>query len=119
MVVCVTVVAWSFAGPFALAVLVLAALYGRAHWAAAGWRLRDGRLAVRSMVLARTTVLAPARFRESHTVAQNVFQRRASLADLSVAFGKQTTARIRRQRGRPVGHAAAADALDRGADLPL
>ena len=47
------------------------------------------------MLLARTTVLAPARFRESHTVAQNVFQRRASLADLSVAFGKQTTARIR------------------------
>ena len=54
------------------------ALYGRAHWRAAGWRLRDGRLAVRSMLLARTTVLAPARFRESHTLAQNVFQRRAA-----------------------------------------
>ena len=47
------------------------------------------------MMLARTTVLAPARFRESHTVAQSVFQRRAELADLSVAFGKQTTARVR------------------------
>ena len=63
--------------------------------ASAGWRLRGGRLAVRSMVLARTTVLAPAHFRESHTVAQNVFQRRARFADLSVAFGKQTTARVR------------------------
>ena len=47
------------------------------------------------MRLARTTVLAPARFRESHTLAQNLFQRRADLADLEVAFGKQTTARIR------------------------
>jgi putative membrane protein len=82
-------------GPYALAVLVLAALYGRAHWRAAAWRLRDGRLAVRSLLLARTTILAPARFRESHTLEQNVFQRRASLADLEVAFGKQTTARIR------------------------
>jgi putative membrane protein len=47
-------------------------------------------------------VLAPARLREHHTVAQNWFQRRAGLADLSVAFGKQTTARIR--------HLEAADA---------
>ncbi len=90
-----TVAAWFAVGPYAVLLLVLAALYGRAHWSAAGWRLSDGRLAVRSMMLARTTVLAPAHFRESHTVAQNVFQRRASLADLSVAFGKQTTARIR------------------------
>lgn len=90
-----TVGAWFLVGPYALALLALAALYGRAHWRAAAWRLRDGRLAVRSMLLARTTVLAPARFRESHTVAQNVFQRRASLADLSVAFGKSTTARVR------------------------
>jgi putative membrane protein len=90
-----TVAGWFAVGPYALLILVLAALYGRAHWGAAGWRLSDGRLAVRSMVLARTTVLAPASFRESHTVAQNVFQRRSALADLSVAFGKQTTARIR------------------------
>ena len=47
------------------------------------------------MLLAQTTVLAPARFRESHTLAQNLLQRRASLADLEVAFGKETTARIR------------------------
>ena len=47
------------------------------------------------MLLAQTTVLAPAHFRESHTLAQNVLQRRASLADLEVTFGKETTARIR------------------------
>ena len=45
--------------------------------------------------IARVTVLAPARLRESHTWTQNVFQRRADLADLSVTFGKSTTARIR------------------------
>jgi putative membrane protein len=85
---------WFAVGPFALLALLIG-LYGVERWRSAGWRLRDGRLAVRSLLFARTTVLAPARFRESHTVAQNVFQRRAQLADLSVAFGKSTTASIR------------------------
>jgi putative membrane protein len=91
----VAAAAWVPLGPYGLIAVVAAAVYGRARWQAAGWRLRDGRLAVRSLRFARTTVLAPARFRESHTVAQNVFQRRAALADLSVAFGKSTTARVR------------------------
>jgi putative membrane protein len=85
---------WFLVGPFALLALLLGS-YGLARYRAAGWRLREGRLAVRSLVVARTTVLAPARLRESHTVSQNVFQRRARLADLSVAFGKSTTARVR------------------------
>jgi putative membrane protein len=92
-VVCVG--AWLVVGAWALVALAVGALYGRERWRAAAWRLRDGRLAVRSLRMARTTVLAPARFRESHTVAQNVLQRRAELADLEVAFGKRTTARIR------------------------
>ncbi|MGH2969709.1 MAG: PH domain-containing protein, partial [Solirubrobacteraceae bacterium] len=63
---------------------------------AAGWRLADdGRLAICSRMLARTTVLAPAANRESHDLAQTALQRRARLADVSVAFGKRTTARIR------------------------
>jgi putative membrane protein len=82
-------------GPFAPLALAVGIVYGRARWNAAAWRLQDGRLAIRSMRLARTTVLAPARFRESHTLTQNLLQRRADLADLEVAFGKQTTARIR------------------------
>ena len=94
--------AWFVVGAFAPLALVVGVAYGHARWRAAAWRLADGRLAVRSMRLARTTVLAPARFRESHTLAQNVLQRRAGLADLEVAFGKQTTARIR--------HLEAADA---------
>ncbi|HWK27461.1 MAG TPA: PH domain-containing protein [Solirubrobacter sp.] len=91
----VTAGAWFVVGPLALLVLPAALLYGRARWRAAVWRLDGGRLAVRSLRLARTTVLAPAEFRESHTLAQNLLQRHARLADLEVAFGKQTTARIR------------------------
>jgi putative membrane protein len=81
--------------PWPLAALLAGLAYGRARWRAAGWRLRDGRLAVRSLLLARTTVLAPARNRESHELAQSVLQRRARLADLRVDFGKSTAARIR------------------------
>ncbi len=91
----VSVAAWFLVGPPALIALIAGALYGQARWRAAAWRLQDGRLAISSMLLAQTTVLAPAHFRESHTLAQNVLQRRASLADLEVTFGKETTARIR------------------------
>jgi putative membrane protein len=89
--------AWALlgAGPWALLVAVPAAGYGGLRFHAAGWRLRDGRLAVRSLGLARTTVLAPGAHRESHTVAQTVLQRRADLADVEVAFGKRTGARVR------------------------
>ncbi len=90
----VTVGLWFLVGPFALLALVLAA-YGWARFRAAAWRVRDGRLAVRSLTFARVTVLAPVRLRESQTVSQNPFQRRADLATLAVPFGKSTTARIR------------------------
>jgi putative membrane protein len=82
-------------GPWALLAAVPAAGYGAARYRAAGWRLSDGRLAVRSLLLARTTVLAPAANRESHAIEQTVLQRHGDLADLEVAFGKSTTARIR------------------------
>jgi putative membrane protein len=81
--------------PWPLLALAAGLAYGRARWRAAGWRLRDGRLAVRSLRMARTTVLAPARNRESHTLAQSVLQRRARLADLHVDFGRKTAASIR------------------------
>jgi len=91
----VSVAAFFAVGAWSVPALVLGVLYGWARWRAAGWHFSDGRLAVRGLRVARVTVLAPARFRESHTLVQNVFQRRAGLADLDVAFGKRTTARIR------------------------
>lgn len=69
--------------------------YGALAFRAAGWRLEAGRLAIRSRRLARSTVLARAAGRESHELDQTVLQRRARLADVAVAFGKGTVARIR------------------------
>jgi putative membrane protein len=82
-------------GPWLLPAAVAGAAYGMARFRAAGWRLEGGRLAVRSLGLARRTVLAPAGHRESHAIAQNLLQRRAGLADVEVAFGKRTGARVR------------------------
>ena len=81
--------------PWLLAAGLAGPAYGALRWRAAGWRLAGGRLAVRSRLMARTTVLAPARNRESHDLAQTPLQRRARLAHLHVAFGKTTTAGIR------------------------
>jgi putative membrane protein len=86
---------WLVTGPWALPLAALLAAYGVLRYRAAGWRLQDGRLAVRSLRLARTTVLGPATHREWHAVVQNPLQRQARLADVVVAFGKRTTARVR------------------------
>lgn len=89
--------AWAFtpAGPWVLPAALLLGGYGLLRHRTAGWRLEGGRLAIRSLRLARTTVLGPARYREWHEVSQNPFQRRGRLADVFVAFGKQTDARVR------------------------
>jgi putative membrane protein len=86
--------AWLLVGPWGLVATPVAAAYGVARFRAAGWRFADGRLVVRSLMLARTTVLAPAEARESVTLGQTVFQRRGHLADVAVAFGKRTHARL-------------------------
>jgi putative membrane protein len=89
-------IAWlAGATAWPLTAALLGFAYGWIAWRGAGWRLRDGRLAMRRAALARTTILAPARYRESQTVSQSVWQRRAELASLHVEFGKRTTARIR------------------------
>jgi len=81
--------------PWPLALAPLGAPYGALGWGAAGWRLRNGRLAIRSRRLTRTTVLAPAAGREHQDLAQTALQRRARLADVAVSFGKGTRATIR------------------------
>jgi putative membrane protein len=97
------------AGPLPLLAGVAGLAYGWAMWRGAGWRLRDGRLAVSRRRLAVTTVLAPVLNRESHTVSQSLFQRRARLASLDVEFGKSTSAFI--------AHLEAADARAAWNDL--
>ena len=83
------------ASPWPLVLAPLLALNGWWTFKAAGWRLRDGRLAMRSRMLASTTLLTPAARLQQHATAQNPFQRRAGLADLAVAVGKGGRARVR------------------------
>jgi putative membrane protein len=82
-------------GPWGLLAAPALALNGRLDYRAAGWRLRDGRLALRWRRLARTTLLTPAARLQEHAIAQNPLQRRAGLADLAVAVGKGGRARVR------------------------
>jgi putative membrane protein len=97
--------AWAFtpAGPWVLPAVLVLGGYGLLRFRAAGWRLHDGRLAIRSLMLARTTVLGPARHREWHELRQNPLQRRARLADVFVAFGKRTGARVRHLEAATAG----------------
>ena len=81
--------------PWPLLAAPLLALNGWWSFQAAGWRLRDGRLVLRTRRLARTTLLTPAARLQQHALAQNPFQRRAGLADLAVAVGKGGHARVR------------------------
>jgi putative membrane protein len=81
--------------PWPLLVAPLLALDGWLDYRAAGWRLRDGRLAISSRQLAWSTLLTPAARLQEHAIAQNPLQRRAQLADVAVAVGKGGRARVR------------------------
>ena len=88
--------AWAVSGtPWPLLVAPLLALDGWLDYRAAGWRLRDGRLAMRSRRLAWSTLLMPAARLQEHSIAQSPLQRRARLADLAVAVGKGGHAQVR------------------------
>jgi putative membrane protein len=88
--------AWAVLGtPWPLLVAPLLALDGWLDYRAAGWRLRDGRLAMRSRRLAWSTLLTPAARLQQHSIAQSPLQRRARLADLAVAVGKGGHAQVR------------------------
>jgi putative membrane protein len=81
--------------PWPLLVAPLLALDGWLDYRAAGWRLRDGRLVMRSRRLAWSTLLMPAARLQQHSIAQSPLQRRARLADLAVAVGKGGHAHVR------------------------
>ena len=82
-------------GPWPLLLAPLLALDGWLDYRAAGWRLRDGRLAMSSRELAWSTLLTPAARLQEHAIAQSPLQRRAGLADLEVEVGKSGSAHVR------------------------
>jgi putative membrane protein len=81
--------------PWPLVAALAGAAYGLLRYRAAGWRVRDGRLAIRSRRLACTTVLAPAARIQQHGLRQTILQRRRRLADLDVRVGAGTRGRVR------------------------
>ena len=99
------------AGPWPLLAAVPAAALGAARWRAAGWRIEDGRVAVRFRRVARVTVLAPAARLQQHGVRQTLLQRRGGLADVEVRVGAGTRGRVRHLEAAVAGRAL--DALRR------
>jgi putative membrane protein len=87
-------------GPWPLLAAPLLAANGWLSYRAAGWRLGQGRLALRSRGLAWVTLLAPTTRLQQHEVAQSPLQRRARLADLGVAVGKGSPLRVRHLEDR-------------------
>jgi putative membrane protein len=81
--------------PWPLLAAPVLGLDGWLSYRAAGWRLTEGRLALRSRRLARVTLLARADRLQEHALSQNPLQRRARLGNLSVAVGKEGHARVR------------------------
>jgi len=90
--------------PWPLLAVLPAAAYGASCWRAAGWRIEDGRLAVRFRRMARITVLAPAARLQEHGVRQTALQRRARLADVEVRVGAGTRASVRHLDAGVAGH---------------
>ena len=87
-------VAWPAAWP-AIAVLgVLGGLDGLLRHRSAGWRLAEGRLALRRRLLARRTLVARTDRLQEHSLRTSPFQRRARLATLGVAVGSGRRARV-------------------------
>ncbi len=76
-------------------VLLLAAGLGERRHRAAGWRLDDGRIVLRSRHIARSTLVAGTRRLQEHGTRQTPLQRRRNLADVAVAVGSRRRARVR------------------------
>ena len=86
---------------FAMPVLLLlAVLAGELRFRAAGWRLADGRVVLRSRGIARTTLVADVRRLQEHGTRQTPLQSRRDLADIGVAVGSGRRARVRHLEAR-------------------
>jgi putative membrane protein len=83
--------AWPVIAPLLAAAAALGALRHRA----AGWRVDERRVVLRSRQVARTTLVADVRRLQEHGTRQTPLQRRRSLADLGVAVGSRHRARVR------------------------
>lgn len=90
----VLAVAWPVAWPAIVVLAVLGALDGLLRHRSAGWRLSEGRLALRRRLLARRTLVARTDRLQEHSLRTSPFQRRARLATFGVAVGSGKRARV-------------------------
>jgi putative membrane protein len=86
---------WREAWPAIPVLLALAAVLGELRLRAAGWRLDDGRVVLRSRGVGRSTLVASTRRLQEHGTRQTPLQRRRRLADITVAVGSRRRARVR------------------------
>ena len=86
---------WRNGWPAIPVLLVLAAGLGELRFRAAGWRLDDGRVVLRSRDIGRSTLVASTRRLQEHGTRQTPLQRRRGLADVTVAVGSRRRARVR------------------------
>jgi putative membrane protein len=89
-------VAWPAGWPLALVLAALGGAAGLARFVAAGWRLTADAIVLRRRRWspARSTLVAGTGRLQEEELTQNPFQRRARLADLSVAVGSGKRGRV-------------------------
>jgi putative membrane protein len=75
--------------------LAAAGSLGELRFRAAGWRVGDDRVVLRSRQVARTTLVASTGRLQEHGTRQTPLQRRRRLADIAVAVGSGRRARVR------------------------
>jgi putative membrane protein len=75
--------------------LAAAGSLGELRFRAAGWRIGNDRVVLRSRQVARTTLVASTRRLQEHGTRQTPLQRRRHLADIAVAVGSGRRARVR------------------------
>jgi putative membrane protein len=86
---------WRDGWPAIPVLLLSAAGLGELRFRAAGWRLDDGRVVLRSRDIGRSTLVASTRRLQEHGTRQTPLQRRRRLADVTVAVGSRRRARVR------------------------
>ena len=94
---------WRDAWPAIPVLLVLAAGLGELRFRAAGWRLDDGRVVLRSRHVGRSTLVASTRRLQEHGTRQTPLQRRRRLADVTVAVGSRAARGCATSRPRRPG----------------
>jgi putative membrane protein len=96
-------IVWRGAWPATPVLLVLAVGLGELRFRAAGWRLDDGRVVLRSRHIGRSTLVASTRRLQEHGTRQTPLQRRRRLADVTVAVGSRRRARVRHLEAATAG----------------